>query len=126
MELLTQIFELCIVPLLGLVTTYIIALVRSKMAESKALAKDQQTAKYLTIIETTITNAVLATNQTYVDALKNKNAFDAEAQKEAFRMTYEAVMSSLSADAEACLNEVTKDATIYITEAIEAAVARSK
>ena len=126
MELLTQIFELCIVPLLGLVTAYIVALVRTKMAESKANAKDQQTAKYLTIIETTITNAVLATNQTYVNALKNKNAFDAEAQKEAFRMTYEAVMSSLSADAEACLNEVTKDISVYITEAIEAAVARSK
>ena len=126
MEVLAQIFELCIVPLLGILTAYIVSLVRNKIAESKENTKDQRIAKYLAIIETTVTNAVLTTNQTYVDALKNKNAFDAEAQKEAFRMTYEAVMSSLSADAEACLNEVTKDVPAFITEAIEAAVARSK
>ena len=126
MEVLAQIFELCIVPLLGILTAYIVSLVRNKIAESKENTKDQRIAKYLAIIETTVTNAVLTTNQTYVDALKNKNAFDAEAQKEAFRMTYEAVMSSLSADAEACLNEVTKDISVYMTEAIEAAVARSK
>ena len=126
MEVLAQIFELCIVPLLGILTAYIVSLVRNKIAESKETTKDQRVAKYLTIIETTVTNAVLTTNQTYVDALKGKDAFDAEAQKEAFRMTYEAVMSSLTQDAEVCLNEVTKDVPAFITEAIEAAVARSK
>jgi hypothetical protein len=40
MEVLAQIFELCIVPLLGILTAYIVQLVRNKIAESKEVAKD--------------------------------------------------------------------------------------
>ena len=57
----------------------------------------------------TVTNCVIATNQTYVDALKDKNAFTAEAQKEALQKTYTAIMNILSADAITYLTNATGD-----------------
>jgi hypothetical protein len=57
----------------------------------------------------TIINCVIATNQTYVEALKNKNAFDAEAQKEAFERTYRAVLDILSKEAYEQLTEFLVD-----------------
>lgn len=125
-ELLKEIFELCIVPLLGLVAGYFVTWVRSKVAEAKQRSKNELVDKYLTIFESTVTNCVLATKQTYVDALKGQNAFTAEAQKEAFQKTYEAIIASLSDDAIAALNEVTKDLPAFITEAIEATIQKTK
>jgi hypothetical protein len=44
----------------------------------------------------TISTCVIATNQTYVESLKQQGKFDAEAQKEAFAKTYNAVIAVLS------------------------------
>ena len=74
------------------------------------------------MLSETITNCVIATNQTYVEALKNKNAFDAAAQKEAFDMTYKAVMNIISQDAMDFLNEAVGDLDEYIRKTIEAQV----
>ena len=79
-------------------------------------------AKYMTMLAETITDCVLATNQTYVEALKDKNAFDEEAQKEAFKQTYEAVLAVLSDDAKEYLTNAYGDLTIYLTQKIEAEV----
>jgi hypothetical protein len=46
------------------------------MAESKAKTDSTMTDKYLGLLETTIIDCIKATNQTYVNALKDKNAFD--------------------------------------------------
>jgi hypothetical protein len=78
------------------------------------------------MLEMTIVNCVLATKQTYVDALKGQNAFTAEAQKAAFDKTYQAIMSSLTEEAKKYLSEVTNDLNAFITEQIEATVARTK
>ena len=74
----------------------------------------------------TITECVIATNQTYVNALKDKNAFDLDAQKEAFKRTYEAVMSILSEDAIHYLENIYGDLNAYITGKIEAEVNKNK
>ena len=71
-------------------------------------------------------NAVIATNQTYVQALKDKNAFTEEAQKEAFQKTYDAVMNSLTEDTKKGLVTITNNLTEYITEMIEAQVNQQK
>ena len=74
----------------------------------------------------TITDCVIATNQTYVEALKNKNAFDKDAQIEAFRMTYEAVLNILSDDAKEYLQQAMGDFEGYIIQKIEAEVSANK
>ena len=83
-------------------------------------------SKYLTMWSDTVCDCVIATNQTYVEALKNKNAFDAEAQKVAFEMTYNAVIKVLSAEATEYLTSIYGDLSVYITNMIEAEVNRNK
>jgi len=122
MALLQQIFQVCIIPLLGVLTTYLVMFIRNKTEMLKKETDNELYQKYMDMLSETIVNCVIATNQTYVEALKNKNAFDEAAQKEAFNLTYEAVMSILSQDAIAFLNEAVGDLDVYIRRMIEAQV----
>lgn len=126
MTILNQILDVCIIPLLGVLTAFIIAFIRKKTAQLQEKSHNDTIDKYLGMLELTIVNCVLATKQTYVDALKGQNAFTAEAQKEAFNKTYEAVMASLTEEAKKYLSEITNDLNAYITEQIEATVAKTK
>ena len=78
------------------------------------------------MVADTVSACVIATNQTYVEALKKDNAFTAEAQKAAFNLTYNAVMAILTEEAKEYLEEIDGDITIYITNKIEAEVNLSK
>lgn len=71
-------------------------------------------------------NAVEAVNQTYVDALKEQNAFDEAAQKEAFDMAMDAAKASLSASAKQFVEDNIGDLTEYLTTLIEAQVRDQK
>ena len=126
MELITQIFEVCIIPLLGVLTAFFVKWVNAKSAEMVDKAKNETQAKYITMLNNTISDCVIATTQTYVETLKKQGAFDAEAQKVAFTMTYEAVVKLLTDEATAYLNEVVGDLNLYITQKIEAEVKLNK
>ena len=82
--------------------------------------------KYIDMLNNTICTTVIATNQTYVEALKAQGKFDAEAQKAAFQMTYDAVMKTLGTEAQQYLTEAVGDLNTYIKNAIEAQVNVSK
>ena len=82
MEILTQLFEMVIIPLLGIGTIYLINLIKVKIQELKAKKDNDLLHKYLDLLEDTIIQCVLATTQTYVDTLKQQGKFDAEAQKQ--------------------------------------------
>lgn len=122
MELLNKIFQLCIVPLLGILTAFLIQFINMKKDELKKKTDNELAHKYLDMLAQTVETCVIATNQTYVDSLKDKNAFDAEAQKEAFNITYNAVNDILNAEAKNYLSNIVGDLQKYITEQIEAAV----
>ena len=122
MELLAQIMEVVVIPLLGILTAYVVKVVNTKLAETAANRKNELEKKYLDMLSDTISDCVIATTQTYVDSLKKQGKFDAEAQKEAFNQTYEAVMCILSEEAKEYLNEAIGDLNLYITQKIEAEV----
>lgn len=122
MNILDQVFDLCIVPLLGLATMMLVAFIKQKMAESREKVENDLVNKYLGMLEMTIVDCVKATNQTYVDALKDKNAFDAEAQKHALELTKNAVIQILSDDAKIYLAHALGDLDAIIDEKIEATV----
>ncbi len=121
-EVLNQIFQTCIVPLLGIVVAMIIRAVNAKKSELSAATDNQLTQKYINLLASTITDCVIATNQTYVDALKEQNAFTKEAQEEALSRTYHAVIAILSAEARKYLENIYGDLNAYILTKIEAEV----
>lgn len=125
-ELLTQIFEVCILPLLGILTTFFVKWVNARIGEISDNRKNETEKKYLNMLNNTISDCVIATTQTYVDALKKQGAFDAEAQKVAFTMTYEAVIKLLTDEAQIYLNEAVGDLNLYITQKIESEVNLNK
>lgn len=126
LELLQKIFDVCIIPLLGILTSYAIVFIKNKSNELKEVTDNELYRKYIDLLQDTIVRCVIATNQTYVENLKNKNAFDKEAQEEAFKMTYDAVMVILTDDAKDYLNNAVGDLQLYVTKLIEAQVNMSK
>ena len=74
----------------------------------------------------TITDCVIATNQTYVESLKAQGKFDEAAQKEAFRLTSMSVIAILTDDAKEYLTTAVGDLEVFITKKIEAEVNNRK
>jgi hypothetical protein len=122
LELLYEILEVCIIPLLGVLTVYAVKFIKTKSDEIATKSDNDLAKKYVSLLSNTISDCVIATNQTYVEALKKDNAFTKEAQEEAFKLTYNAVMNVLSDDAKIYLTNLYGDLTAYIQTKIEAEV----
>lgn len=125
-EMIAQIFEVCIIPLLSVLTVYFVKWVNAKANEANAKSDNELHVKYVGMLNETITDCVIATTQTYVEALKKEGKFDKEAQRTAFSMTYEAVVELLTDEAAEYLHTVIGDLQLYITQKIEAEVQVNK
>ena len=126
LTILYKIFEVCVIPLLGVLTVYIVKFIQKKTQELNSKNENELMNKYLTMLSNTIIDCVIATNQTYVESLKKQDKFDLEAQKVAFEMTYNAVINVLSSDAKTYLSNIYGDLNKYITNMIEAEVNKNK
>ena len=120
--IINEVFTVVLIPLLGLITKYVIEFLHAKREEAKNKIDNNTLKKYIDMLDTTITRAVIATNQTYVDALKERGDFGPEAQKEALTKTYEAVMAVLNLETINYLNEAVGDLQSYIMTGIESQV----
>ena len=126
LSMIREIIEVCLIPLLGVLVTYLVKYINTKSQELEASTDNELAKKYISLLSSTITNCVIATNQTYVETLKKQGKFDAEAQKEAFNMTLNAVMALLTDEAKQYLSEIYGDLNTYITNQIEATVNQNK
>ena len=126
MALLAEIMEVVVIPLLGILTAYVVKLVNAKIEDINKERDNVLEEKYLTMLGATISDCVTATTQTYVESLKKQGKFDAEAQKEAFNQTYTAGMNILSEEAKKYLTVAVGDLNLYITQKIEAEVNANK
>lgn len=122
MNVLAQVFQLVIYPVLSILGVYLVYLITTKIREMKEKSKSELINKYLGMLNTTISDCVLATTQTYVEALKKEGKFDLEAQKIAFTKTYDAVMQILTDDAKKYLTNAVGDLETFVTSKIEADV----
>lgn len=125
-ELITTIFQVCIIPLLGVLTTFLVKWLQIKSSELQIKMDNDVANKYMDMLTSTITECVLATNQTYVEVLKRQNKFDLEAQRIAFDKTSEAVMAILTEDAKKYLESAVGDLELFIRQKIEAEVNLNK
>ena len=116
------VFQMCILPLLAILTKYVVSWIEIKIGEMTEQKNDALFTKYMTLLQDTVISCVIATNQTYVDTLKAQGKFDLEAQKVAFQKTYDAVMAILTEDAVKYLNNVLGDFDAYVNTMIESQV----
>lgn len=121
-ELLKEIFEICIIPLIGVLTGFLIKVIKTKSEELAVKTDNEIAQKYINLLAQTVADCVAATNQTYVDTLKEKGEFGAEAQKEAFERTYQSILAVLSEDALSYLEIIYEDFHGYLESKIEAEV----
>lgn len=125
-EMLREIFVLCVIPLLGVLTKYAIGYLQYATQQIIDSINNKKSEKYILMVSDTIAKCVTATNQTYVNSLKESNEFNFEAQKTAFNKTYETVIILLSEDAKKYIIEAYGDLNQYLTACIEAEVNRQK
>jgi hypothetical protein len=125
-ELISNIFQVCLLPLLGILTKYLVAFIAMKSEEMKQKTNNETAQKYLQMATDTITACVIATNQTYVESLKAQGKFDKEAQEIAFNKTLEAVLALMNDEVKEYITEVFGDLNTYLTTQIEAAVNGTK
>lgn len=125
-EILQEVIQVCIIPLMGVLTTYVVILIKNKTKQIMDKTNNDLADKYINMLSDTIQTCVIATNQTYVNNLKKDNMFNAEAQKTALTMTADAVKQILSADAQEYLTTAYGDLNALIMQKIEAEVAKNK
>lgn len=125
-EIVIQIIQVCVIPLLGILTKFLVDYLSAKRDEINSKTDNEIAQKYTNMIYQTVVDCVIATNQTYVDSLKKSGSFDEAAQKEAFNRTMNAIMTILSDDAKEYITEVTGDLNTYLTQLIEAEVNKRK
>lgn len=126
LEILYQILEVCVIPLLGILTAFLVKWLRAKELEVLDKIDNEMADKYIAMLFDTIAACVSTTTETYVKALKAEGKFDAEAQKIAFNKTYEAIIATLSEEAKEYLTSIYGDLTTYLTVKIEAEIKAQK
>lgn len=79
-------------------------------------------AKYLGDSVAIVTSAVKSTYQTYVEALKNKNMFTEDAQKEALNRAKNTALTQLSQDLKTFISTNFGDLEAWIQETVESSL----
>lgn len=88
--------------------------------------KDKNAAKILTSITTLVTDAVQATYQSYVEALKGTNAWTKEAQEKALNMALETIKSQLTNEGMKFIEENYGNIEEYLRTLIESILYKLK
>ncbi len=102
--------------LLAALGAWVLAKVKDLIATK---IKNEKARKLLTDATTVVANAVKATYQTYVEAIKGTNAWTKDAQEEALSLAVTSARMQLSADVEKYINENFGDVENWVKEQIE-------
>jgi hypothetical protein len=121
-SVLNQIFELCIIPLSVVLTGVLVATIHWKKNQLVKETDNDIAKQYIEMLDKTIVDCVIATNQTYVETLKKEGNFTGDAHKVAFQKTFDAVMDILSEEAKKYLEVSINNLENYITNKIESTV----
>ena len=125
-EIMRNIFLAVITAAVPVLTVYIIIFIRKAGDNAAANTANVTLKTYIAEVTEAIAAAVAATNQTYVDSLKNAGKFDADAQKEAARKALEACLTSISPAAQGFIEAAYGDIREYLMTRIAAEVRGQK
>lgn len=120
-ELQTTLIQL-LIAILPILTAFIVRLLNLKSNEIKEVTKNSKLDKYVDYAADIIKKSVIAVNQTFVEKLKEQNAFTPEKQKEAFELAKKKILSMLNEDAKKILAAIYGDLNTFLDSQIEATV----
>lgn len=126
-QLLLTIVNVMLIPILPVLTAYIIAFLKKKIAELESNIKKLELTKQLELTENAISTSIAAVNTNYVDSLKkNKGALSLEEQRAAFTMAKEKIDKILGQDGRQKLSEFYRDVDTWMDSRIEFHVRQAK
>ncbi len=118
-QMLQEIFFTCLIPLIGILCTYGIAFLRKKTSEIQENVNNELFTKYSDMLMSIVETCVIATNQTYVDELKEQGKFGPEEHNIAYHKTFDAIKALLTEEMQKVLGEVYEDIDFYISQLIQ-------
>ena len=119
MEFVKEILFAIIAAAVPVATTFLCKWLVSLSEANKVKVKNEKAQATIGLVTDMIVAAVETTTSTYVKQLKAENLLDADAQKEAFNKTFEAVQKQLTEDSRKIIAETYGDVETYITNKIE-------
>lgn len=125
-EMVNFILTVCVIPLMGAVTAYLISFLKVKTSRLKQTVSDNVFQKYIDIAVDIVSSAVITVNQTFVDELKKGGEFTKERQQEAFNKCKTIIFSMLSEEVKRVISLLYGDLDRWIDTKIEAFVNMSK
>ena len=108
------------------ITGFICTWLASLYENNKTKIKNEKAQVVIGQVTDMIIAAVETTTSTYVKELKAENLFDANAQKEAFNKTFEAVKKQLTEESSKIIEEAYGDVETYLINKIEQLVEELK
>ena len=126
MEVLQNVLYAIITAAVPVLTSFLCIWLKSLYDNNKAKIQNEKVSATLGNVTDMILAAVETTTSTYVKQLKADNLFDADAQKEAFNKTFEAVKKQLTEDAAKIIKDTYGDVDLYLTNKIEQLVEKLK
>jgi hypothetical protein len=119
-DILDSIVRIVVIPLLPVITAFIIAFIKKKTAELQKNLDNRDLDKYLSIAEDAVITAVTTVNQIYTDDLKKKNgSLSPYEQKVAFEMAREKTLKILGNAALNMLSLIYEDIDSWLENKIE-------
>lgn len=121
-EFLFTLLEAVLAVAVPVSTAFLVNFLNQKSKQLAGQTENEKAKHYIAEVTTAVTTAVTATSQTYVDSLKNKNAFTKEAQAEALEKAKDTALAIISPAAAEFIKEVYGDLENYLTAKIEETV----
>jgi hypothetical protein len=119
MEFVQNLLYAIITAAVPVLTVYACKFLQALYEEHKGKIKNETIRAVLGNVTDMIASAVTTTTSTYVKSLKAEGLFDADAQKEAFNRTYEAVKQQLTDESKEIIEQVYGNIEAYLTNKIE-------
>ena len=119
MEFIQNLLMAIITAAVPVVTTFLCKWLVSLSEANKVKINNEKAQATIGLVTVMIVAAVETTTSTYVKQLKAQELFDADAQKEAFNRTFEAVKKQLTEDSKKIIADTYGDVETYITNKIE-------
>ncbi len=128
-EVLNYCLYIVLTVLLPVVAKYAVDLIKTKIKESTIIeeaTKNENASNLVKDALSDVMDAVLYTNQTFVDSLKEKGQFTEEAWKEAKTKAYNAALLTISEESKKAITEIYGSFDKWLQLKIESSVNMAK